>query len=174
LALALMSERGYSETTMADIATAAGVSSPTLFRYFPSKAAVLWHGIDESARLFRAAFETQPGDLNVVDAVFGAYLQMLVSDPVRTRSIRVRTKIISLDPEGSAAGWIRFHNWSELMAACVAERQGISALSFEATVQGELLWAALRSAASAWATGDESDPRPIFRAAWQLVRLPER
>ncbi|QRY40957.1 TetR family transcriptional regulator [Microbacterium hominis] len=45
----LFLERGYAETTVADITTRAGVSRSTFFNYFSSKADVLWSGFDERA-----------------------------------------------------------------------------------------------------------------------------
>lgn len=41
VALALMEERGYEQTTLRDIARRAGVSPGLLYRYFPSKRAVV-------------------------------------------------------------------------------------------------------------------------------------
>ena len=57
IALELVARHGWSSTTMQRIATASGISAPTLFRYFPTKADVLWHRLDENVEFFRFAFE---------------------------------------------------------------------------------------------------------------------
>ncbi len=48
----LFAERGYQETTAADIAAAAGVSRATFFVYFPTKAALLGEVSREMAELW--------------------------------------------------------------------------------------------------------------------------
>ena len=51
VALSLFANRGYHQTTMSDIARAAGVGRGTLYWYFPSKEnlfiAALWHEIEQ-------------------------------------------------------------------------------------------------------------------------------
>jgi AcrR family transcriptional regulator len=51
----LFAERGYQATSAADIAAAAGVTERTLFRYFPSKSALV---LNEVIDLLPAMFET--------------------------------------------------------------------------------------------------------------------
>lgn len=54
----LFERRGYGQTTIADIASAAGVSARTFFAYFDSKEDVLFPDADARVRLA----------LNVIDA----------------------------------------------------------------------------------------------------------
>lgn len=61
-AMRLISERGYEATTLRDIAQAADVSVGLLYRYFPSKQAVITALHDElSAEYARQAAEMPPG-----------------------------------------------------------------------------------------------------------------
>ncbi|SDL09478.1 TetR family transcriptional regulator [Streptomyces indicus] len=63
-AIALFLERGFDQVPVAEVAAAAGVSKPTLFRYFPAKEDLVLHRFadheDEAARVVtgRAADET--------------------------------------------------------------------------------------------------------------------
>jgi AcrR family transcriptional regulator len=63
-AIALFLERGFDQVSVADIAAAANVSKPTLFKYFATKQDLVLHRIadhaHESARLLQAAAATRP------------------------------------------------------------------------------------------------------------------
>jgi AcrR family transcriptional regulator len=56
-AIALFLERGFDQVSVAEVAAAAEISKPTLFRYFPTKEALVLHRIadhqGESARVVR-------------------------------------------------------------------------------------------------------------------------
>jgi AcrR family transcriptional regulator len=61
-AIALMAKRGYAATTLRDVASEAGVSPGLLYRYFPSKRAVVLALYDElSASFATRAAEMSPG-----------------------------------------------------------------------------------------------------------------
>jgi AcrR family transcriptional regulator len=48
VALGLFFERGFDNVSAAEIATAAGVSRRSLFRYFPTKVDLVWDRFGES------------------------------------------------------------------------------------------------------------------------------
>ncbi|SNS13136.1 transcriptional regulator, TetR family [Geodermatophilus saharensis] len=56
-------ERGFDETSVDDVAAAAGISRRTFFRYFPSKADVLFVDSPREVERFRAGLGTgRPGE----------------------------------------------------------------------------------------------------------------
>jgi AcrR family transcriptional regulator len=59
-AINLFADRGYDETTVDDIARAAGVSRRSFFRYFASKDDLMGHGIVTYASLITAAVRACP------------------------------------------------------------------------------------------------------------------
>ena len=61
-AVKLFTERGYQATTVADIATHAGVAPRTFFGYFPTKEAVLFWPLDVLATDLEQALATAPED----------------------------------------------------------------------------------------------------------------
>jgi AcrR family transcriptional regulator len=61
-AVALFLERGFDEVSVADIAAAAEVSKPTLFKYFPTKPDLVLHRIaDHEREAARVVLEFSPG-----------------------------------------------------------------------------------------------------------------
>lgn len=57
----LFLEHGYEQTSIADIATRAGVSRSSFFNYFASKSDVLWAGLDERLATFEERLAADEG-----------------------------------------------------------------------------------------------------------------
>src|SRR3954447_15095550 len=75
-AMELYAERGYEQTTVAEIAERAGLTARTFFRYFADKREVLFAGSDLLAERLVAALETAPASASPLAAV-GAALDMV-------------------------------------------------------------------------------------------------
>ena len=69
IAIELFLKQGYDETTIDDIARAAGIGRRTFFRYFPSKNEVAWGNFDEHLAGMRASLETIPEDVPLSEAL---------------------------------------------------------------------------------------------------------
>jgi AcrR family transcriptional regulator len=78
-ALRLFEERGYTATTVAEIAEAADIAPRTFFAYFPSKEAVLFGDFDESFDGLRAHMDQRGPDETTFDAV-RAWIGTLLDD----------------------------------------------------------------------------------------------
>jgi AcrR family transcriptional regulator len=72
-ALALFRERGYEETTAAEIAAKAGVTERTFFRHFPDKREVLFDGDAAFVEALSAAVRRAPADLGPWDTLQFAF-----------------------------------------------------------------------------------------------------
>ena len=69
IAIDLFTERGFDETSVDDIAEAAGIARRTLFRYYPSKNAVPWGDFDGHLAQMRELLARIPSDLSIADAL---------------------------------------------------------------------------------------------------------
>src|SRR5579875_1036133 len=98
-ALDLYAERGYEETTVAEIAARAGLTERTYFRHFADKREVLFHGSTELQEALAAAVEEAPADESPLDAVaFGLRRIGTFFDERRAFSLR-RHAVIRSSPE---------------------------------------------------------------------------
>jgi AcrR family transcriptional regulator len=68
-ALDLFRDRGYDETTVAEIAERAGVTPRTFFRYFADKREVLFAGAEKLAALLAEQVAAEPPRTTAIDAV---------------------------------------------------------------------------------------------------------
>src|SRR6476660_8647 len=97
-AIELIAARGYDATTLRDIAKAAGVSVGLLYRYFPSKQAVVIALYDElSADYARQAAEMPPGKWRD-RFVFALRTSLEVLKPHQV-ALRALTPVLVGDPE---------------------------------------------------------------------------
>src|SRR5690348_16598147 len=71
-ALALYGERGYEETTVAEIAERAGLTKRTFFRYFTDKREVLFWGSERLEHQMVAAIETAPPSASALGLIGAA------------------------------------------------------------------------------------------------------
>ena len=125
-ALALFEERGYDETTVAEIAERAGLTKRTFFRYFADKREVLFWGAQRIEDLFTGAIQSAPPAASALDAValgleaFGRSLQG--QGEVAARRIR----IVRASPELSERQLIKFASMAEAASRALRSR-GVSA-----------------------------------------------
>jgi AcrR family transcriptional regulator len=98
-AVALYAERGYEETTVAEIAERAGLTKRTFFRYFPDKREVLFWGSEILEQQMVAAIEAAPASASAL-ALIGAALDAAA---VRFEEVRefagLRRRIIASSRE---------------------------------------------------------------------------
>jgi AcrR family transcriptional regulator len=98
-ALALYSERGYEETTVAEIAERAGLTKRTFFRYFADKREVLFWGSELLEQQMVAAIEAAPASASALGMI-GAALEAAA---VRFEEVREfagpRHRIIASSPD---------------------------------------------------------------------------
>ena len=91
IALRLFDQQGFANVTVEDIASEAGISVRTFYRYFPAKEDVLQVRLRREARGLRAALEERPPDESPVRSLRVAFEQVAaLEDPVHVgRWIRV-------------------------------------------------------------------------------------
>ena len=98
-ALALYRERGFAQTTVAEIAERAGLTERTFFRYFADKREVLFSGADMLKQQLVSALENAPSTLSPIDAVGTAIEATAALFEQRRDFARKRQAVISENAE---------------------------------------------------------------------------
>ncbi|MBC2901521.1 TetR/AcrR family transcriptional regulator [Streptomyces cupreus] len=73
----MFEERGYAQTTVRDIAAAAGVTERTFFRYFPSKEDLVLDEVLDLIPVMRAQVLARPAGEDPYTAVLGVCLDLI-------------------------------------------------------------------------------------------------
>ena len=98
IALRLFADNGFENTTIEQIAAEAGVSERTFFRYFTTKASVLWADFDTEVATIRAALAVVPDDVPMMDAIRGAVVAANHYHAEDVPEMRRRMSLIANEP----------------------------------------------------------------------------
>jgi mycofactocin system transcriptional regulator len=157
IALRLFTEHGFEETTVERIAAAAGVSRRTFFRYFDSKADVLWHAFDGEVRALRAAFADVPPDVSVLAAIRQAVVGVNQYRADDVPELRTRMNLIASVPALAASAAQHYDAWERAVSEFAADRLGKPADSLYPLAIGRATLAVCRSAYDRWAERADAD-----------------
>jgi AcrR family transcriptional regulator len=121
-AITLFAERGYDETTVADIAEAAGLTKRTFFRYFSDKREVLFNGSHELQERWVDGIEAAPpglGPMAAVSAGLDAVAELFAD---RHPFATMRSRIIASNPELQERELIKLQTLAGAIKAALVER----------------------------------------------------
>lgn len=171
-AIAVVSRHGFSEVTMAQVATEIGVSLRTLHRYFPSKADLVWGALDDTFVDLRARLADVGDDPGVVEAMATAIASCLDPRAELSASGRERLRLIATTPELQEVQSNAFRQWRETLADYAARRLGASVDDLAPVVLATAIQSATMTGLSWWATHDVSEPAAnvVLRAIRALAR----
>ncbi|GAA2891483.1 TetR family transcriptional regulator [Actinoplanes cyaneus] len=167
-AMELYVERGFEQTTVAEIAQRAGVTARTFFRHFADKREVLFAGSEDLAgALMRAIVEAPAGagPMAVVAAALDVGGGLLGQDRERSRH---RQLIIRANPELQERELIKLARLGDRLAEGLRAR-GIAPR--EAVLAAEAGILVLRVAFESWVSGtDQGDLRVIMAETLAALR----
>ena len=152
-ALALYSERGFDQTTAAQIAARAGLTERTFFRHFADKREVLFGGsaiLQERIVAGVAGAPAADGPLDAVSQGLDAAATML-GDSRRDLSHQ-RQAVIAANPELHERELAKLADYAAAVAAALRQR-GVS--EPQATLAAEAGMTVLRVAVERWASKDD-------------------
>ncbi|WP_225860443.1 TetR/AcrR family transcriptional regulator [Streptomyces triticiradicis] len=166
-AVELFVTQGVTATTGDQIARAVGLSTRTLWRYFPGKEScvspLFAAGIDAIAAALRAWPVGAPLEDALEQVSTNGEGTMAMPEPPRVRTL---LRLTRTEP-GLRAVWLQAHDEAEpAFARALADRAGLGAVDLRSEIQAAMLNAALRAAVEhyAWHT-DEAEPDPATARA---------
>jgi TetR/AcrR family transcriptional regulator, regulator of mycofactocin system len=124
VAFELFAAHGFEQTTVEDIAAAAGIGRRTFFRYFPSKNDVPWGMFELELERMRSRLKACPRDVQLMDAIRVALVDFNRVEPGQIPLHRRRMELILRVPALLAHSTLRFAAWRDVVAEFAAERSG--------------------------------------------------
>jgi len=121
-AMDLYAERGFGETTAAEIAARAGLTERTFFRYFADKREVLFSGAEEFERVLVDGVAASPPSMPPFDAVAAAMETLAAGFEARRDFSGQRHAIIRAHPELRERELIKLASVSSAMAKALRGR----------------------------------------------------
>ena len=162
VALRLFADRGFEETTVDDIAAAAGIGRRTFFRYFASKNDVVWGEFDAGLEQLREELEAAPESEPWADALRRAVVAFNSLDAEQVPVHRQRMELILHVPALQAYSTLMYARWREIVAAFVARRTGRKPDDFEPRLVGHTALAAAVAAYEQWLAEPDTDLGPLL------------
>jgi mycofactocin system transcriptional regulator len=165
IALRLFAEQGFDSTTIEQIAAEAGVSKRTFFRYFGSKADVLWGEFDHEVEVIRAALSEVPAGVPMMDAIRRAVVAANHYGPQDVPELRMRMNLIGTVPALMSSAAVRYDAWERAISDFAATRIGAPAGSLYPLAVGRATLAACRAAYDCWSARADADLTVYLDAA---------
>ncbi len=156
VALALMLRDGYEAVTVEAIADAVGIGRTTFFRYFGSKAGVIWSAFDDTIAWLDTSLQVSDDDVEALDAVRLSIISSTRSAIYESDVWLERFKLLDANSALRADAYGHWEQWKYVIAAFIARRTQESAaapvpMAIAGACQGIFL-AELRN----WQNSDEN------------------
>ena len=165
MALDLFTSRGFEETTVDDVAAAAGIGRRTFFRYYASKNDAVWGDFDAQLEKLRQWFDQCTPDAPLMDAVHSAVLTFNRLPKAEEPWHRRRMALILNTPALQAHSTHMYARWRAVIAEFVAKRTGART---EDMIPQLIAYSALGAAVAAyeqWLRDEDAELEPLLDVA---------
>jgi AcrR family transcriptional regulator len=167
-ALELYVERGFEQTTVADIAERAGVTARTFFRYFSDKREVLFGGSAQLQADMVAAVQAAPASVSPLDAVAAALAAAAGMIGGNHAYAEQRWSVISVNADLRERELIKM----EGLAAALADALRLRGVPDpRAGLAAEAGIAVFRVGFERWVSGPEADLAEVLAASLADLRV---
>ena len=165
IALRMFAERGFDNTTTEQIAAVAGVSERTFFRYFTTKASVLWAEFETEVETIKTSLASVPDDVPMMDAIRDAVVAANHYHADDVPELRTRMHLIATVPALSHSAAEHYEAWEQAISQFAGHRLGQPPGSLYPLTIGRATLAACRAAYDRWSARADSDLTVYLDAA---------
>lgn len=169
VAQSLFVERGFDRTSVDDIAAAAGVSRRTFFRYFSTKADVLWVESPTEIATFRRQLAQAPPSEPWPESIVRAAPAALHHPPEDRTWMLHRAQLLLTEPAVQENAALRHAEWRRVATEFVAGRP--NATDLLAIAAGHATLAATLAAHEYWIAHPDGE-LPVLHARFLRLLLP--
>ena len=166
LALELFAERGFEQTTVDDLAEAAGIGRRTFFRYFASKNDVVYGDFDAALGELRARLAATPEEVPLWDGIRDAVLAFNALPTGAEPQHRVRMSLVLHTPALQAHSTLRYAGWRAVIAEHAAARLGVAVDALEAQLVAHQALACAVTAYEQWLARPGTDLAALLDQAF--------
>lgn len=173
IALGLFAERGFDETTVDEIAQAAGLTKRSFFRYFPAKEDAVFGGVDVTGEQVVQDIRARPADEDPwqsLHQVLRHWQQQIHASEQALASLR----LIESTPSLRARLHQKRAQWRQQVSDALRDRPGTNLDSFTADLLTNAATAVLDTVSQQWLRTDGTADRTALldRAFAQLQPTP--
>lgn len=169
ICLQMFSVRGFDQTSVDEIAAAAGIGRRTFFRYFKSKNDAVWGEFDAQLESFAAWFAACPPEVGVVEAIRRGVLTFNSFNAPALAALRARMQLILRSPSLQAYSTLRYRAWRAVVARFAAARLGGEPDDLIPRTLGHLALGAALSAYEQWLDDDDAELADLLSASLALL-----
>ena len=162
-------ERGFDNTTIDDIARAAGIGRRTFFRYFPSKNDVAWGDFDGLLKHMRGYLAAVPASVPLMDALREAVIDFNTVPAGQELFHRQRMTLLLTVPSLIAHANLRYAEWRQVVAEFAAARLKLPIDTLSPQVIGWTLLSLSLAAYEQWLTQEDAELTDLLQAAFAVL-----
>ena len=170
VALDLFIRRGFTETTLDDIAAAAGIARRTFFGYFSSKNDVVWGDFDALLRGMEGWLAQSDNGRPLLDTLRDAVVRFNDLPAEAVPAHRQRMSLILHVPALQAHSTLRYADWRSVVARFAARRLGEPVDALLPQLVGHLALGAAVTAYEQWLADESADLPRLLRAAFDALQ----
>ena len=165
---------GFAETTLDDIAAAAGIARRTFFGYYSSTTDVVWGDFGALLARMEEWLSAAPPAAPLLEVLTEAVIRFNDVPPDAVAAHRQRMSLILHVPVLQAHSTLRYADWRSVVARFAAQRLGQGADALLPQLIGHLALGSALAAYERWLTDGSARLADLLAdafAAWDVPRL---